>query len=296
MGSQNRWLLPSQEARQDRPATGSQGASQVGSHYRQRAREDVGEDQIEAALLEGSILITIGPADPYEPCHSVPGGIMARDADRILIDVPGEHVTAQELRCRNRQYPGSGSHIQQTKRPALPRQPFERRQAPAGRSMLARAECRCRIDCDADLSGRDRAAEVRAVNEETTDSLRRERQLIFGEPVASSQPLLSNLDQHAARRRGSQRELDSEPRRQRRRARIGFETPFLCAALECRNCSRSVIEDREYRTRRFRAANAGSEAPHLARAAGPHPSHPPAARQSGKTAPLRAEREASCVR
>src|SRR5689334_13903046 len=65
MGSQNRWLLPSQEARQDRPAPGSQGASQIGSHYRQRAREDVGEDQIEAALSEGSILITIGPADPY---------------------------------------------------------------------------------------------------------------------------------------------------------------------------------------------------------------------------------------
>jgi len=41
-------LLPSQQSRQHGASIGRQPASEIGGHHRQRAREDIGQDQIVA--------------------------------------------------------------------------------------------------------------------------------------------------------------------------------------------------------------------------------------------------------
>src|SRR5438132_10493539 len=112
-------------------------------------------------------------------------------------------------------------------KPAAPREAIERNQASPGRGMFAGAEGGRRIDHDADRAARHDAAMVRPIDKEPADTQWREGELVLCQPVASLEPRLSDLDEHALRGSRSEGKPRREARGQHRRRWIRLDAPLL---------------------------------------------------------------------
>ncbi len=128
---------------------GARCAREIGGHQRQRARQDVGQNQIMAPPAQPAAAISGSAADPHQAGDAVARDIVAGDRDRARIDVarptPGGAAAwprrSTGCRCRRR-YRADGA-IRRRRASAC-----ERQQAAAGRGMLAGAERGRRIEHD----------------------------------------------------------------------------------------------------------------------------------------------------
>ncbi len=198
MRRQHDRLLPAQQTRQHRMPARREIMREIGRHDRQRARQDVREDQIVAVRAQHGAAIADCMADPHQPRDAVARGIMAGDRHRAGIDVARQHRAAQQFRRGDRQNPGAGADVERMADGALPRQRLECHQTAAGRGMLAGAESGRRVEQDADSTRWRPTAIMRAVDKEAADPHRWKSQLVLREPVAVGQRLFVDFKQLAA--------------------------------------------------------------------------------------------------
>lgn len=107
-------FLPTQQSRQYRPPAGRQGTGQIGGQQRERARQDVREDQIMLPPAQAAAAISGRVAKPHQQCHTVARDVVAGDRDRAWIDITRPHLTLQQLGCRDRQDAGAGADIERS--------------------------------------------------------------------------------------------------------------------------------------------------------------------------------------
>ena len=173
MRRQHDWLLAAQQSRQHRPPPGREMAREVGGQQRQRARQDIRQDQVMMPPAYCGVAVSREVADPRQAGDGVARDIVAGDHDRARIDIAGRYLAPQQLGGGDRQDSGPGADIQRMGYSALLRQGLQGQQTTAGRGMLAGAEGGRRIERDADRPCRHPAAMMRAVDKEAADPQRR---------------------------------------------------------------------------------------------------------------------------
>ena len=197
----------------------------------------------------------------HEASDAVPRRVVAGDVDSARIDIAGQHLATQQLRCSDRQNPGAGSNVERPAKPAMPRETLESQQTTAGRRMLARAK-RCRgIHRNPNRPRRRPPAIMRAVNEKPADLQGRKRQLVFRHPIAGRQGFFCKRDQSSARRSRDKREPCLELDAQQRRLAIRLQLPLVRQGLGCRYGIGARLEEREARIRRLGTTNVCDQTP-----------------------------------
>ena len=119
MRRQHDRLLAAQQSRQHRPAVGGEVTREVGSQQRQRARQDIRQDQIMMPPAYRMAAVSRKVADPGQAGDAVTRNIVAGDLDRPSIDIAGQYPAPQQLGRGDRQDSGPGANIQRMGYPAL---------------------------------------------------------------------------------------------------------------------------------------------------------------------------------
>jgi hypothetical protein len=119
MRRQHDRLLATQQSRQHRPPAGGEVPRQVGGQQRQRARQDIRQDQIMMSPPYRAAAVSREVADSHQTGDGVVRHIAAGDRDRARIDIAGEYPAPQQLGGGDRQDSGPGADIQRIGYPAL---------------------------------------------------------------------------------------------------------------------------------------------------------------------------------
>ena len=201
MRRQHDRLLMAQQSRQHRPPAGHQGSREIGGEQRQRARQDIRQNQIIAVPAQPATAKSGSVSDPHPAGNAVVRDIMAGDRDRVRIDVARANPAPQQLGGGDRQDAGAGADIERTVDPTPAHQSLECDQAALGRRMLAGAESGCSIEHDPDRPGRHPAPMMRAIDEKPADRQWRECQLVLREPVAVGESPRRPRSAHRRQRR-----------------------------------------------------------------------------------------------
>jgi len=119
MRRQHDRLLAAQQSRQHRPPARGEVTREVGGQQRQRARQDIRQNQIMIPPAYRMAAVSRKVADPGQASDTVTRNIVAGDLDRPSIDIAGQYPAPQQLGRGDRQDSGPGANIQRMGYPAL---------------------------------------------------------------------------------------------------------------------------------------------------------------------------------
>jgi hypothetical protein len=92
--SEHNRLLSEQQSGQHRAAAALKVTGEVGRQNRQRARQDVRQDQVMTRIADHAVTITSCCADFHEVCDAIAPGIVAGNGHSAGIDIGREHLAA----------------------------------------------------------------------------------------------------------------------------------------------------------------------------------------------------------
>jgi hypothetical protein len=218
--------LARQQAGEHGDAAGGERAREILRHQHQRARQDVGEDEVERrGAAQHPVAIAVAAPDIDQRGDAVGAGVARGDAHRLGIDVARRDLAAPGLRRGDGEDAGAGAHVEHAPPRTSPRQAIEREQAAARRGVLASAEGGGGVDDERDAARRRAAAMVRAVDEIAPGGERREARLVLGEPVARGHALDGDVRRRRAARAPGQRQHRLDQRGLRLRAGEALDLP-----------------------------------------------------------------------
>src|ERR1700722_5289177 len=197
---------------QDDAGTGRRQMAQRRSDARQRAEQDIGEDQIERrAGADRARTDAVGCNDRDEATGAIAPDIVARGAHGSGIDVGREHAHAQGARRGDGEHAAAGADIENARR-APPRAQcladrVECQQATARGAVMPGAESERRLDLDADAVARHAGAVMSAMNDEAPGGDRRQS----GKPLANPVRRFDAAEAQSRGRRWSGRRLYRSP-------------------------------------------------------------------------------------
>jgi hypothetical protein len=149
---QRRARLREQEPRQHDVAVAADQSRHRRGQALQRLKQDIGEDQVERRSLAKPVRAKAGAMDDLDvTARSVVSRIRACNGDGASVDVARQHRPVQRPSCRDGEYAGAGTDIEDFPKPSRLDDPVERQQAAAGGAVMAGAESERRLDLDGDL-------------------------------------------------------------------------------------------------------------------------------------------------